>query len=115
MPTPRSLTKIVLREAYKAIRAGYTTWALARTESGECCFVNDHRAVVWSLTGALQLGEIRCAEAHGGGRSWHAYSEPVGLIQREMPSEYRANILKWGDSLTQQQALAVIQRAGSEV
>lgn len=115
MPTPRSLVKLVLRESYRAVRAGYTTGALARTESGEPCFVNDITAVTWSLTGALQLGELHCAKTHGGGRSWYAYSEAVGLIQRDIPTEYRGNILRFGDAINQTQALAIIQRAGAEV
>jgi len=115
MPTPRSLVKLVLREAYRAIRAGYTTGALARTESGEPYFVNDIAAVTWSLTGALQRGELHCAKTHGGGRSWYAYSEAVGLIQRDIPTEYRGNILRFGDAINQTQALAIIQRAGTEV
>lgn len=115
MPTPRSLVKLVLREAYRAVRAGYTTGALARTESGEPCFVNDSRAVVWSLTGALQRGELRTAARHGDGAAWGAYSEACEILQRTIPRGFNRNILRWGDSMTQAQALAVIQQAGSEV
>jgi hypothetical protein len=39
----------------------------------------------------------------------------VGLIQRDIPTEYRGNILRFGDAINQTQALAIIQRAGTEV
>ena len=115
MPTPRSLVKLVLREAYRAIRAGYTTKTLARRENGEQCFVNDVTAVAWSLAGALQLGELHCAARHGAGKAWGAYSGACELIQANVPSVFNRNILRFGDAINQTQALAIIQRAGAEV
>ena len=112
--TPRALVKDVLRVAYKAIRAGYTTKALARRENGDQCFVNDGGAVAWSLVGALQLGELRVAERHGAGRAWVAYSAACEILQGIIPADFNGNILKWGDTITMAQALDVVQRAAGE-
>lgn len=112
--TPRALVKDVLRVAYKAIRAGYTTKALARRENGDQCFVNDGGAVAWSLVGALQLGELRVAERHGAGRAWVAYSTACEILQGIIPADFNGNILKWGGTITQAQALDVVQRAAGE-
>lgn len=112
--TPRALVKDVLRTAYKAVRAGFTTKALARMENGEQCFVNDNRAITWSLVGALQFGELRLAERHGAERAWVAYSTACEIISRQIPGDFNGNILRWGDTISQTQALEVIQRAAGE-
>ena len=113
--TPRALVKDLLRTAYKSLRAGFPTRALARMENGEQCFVNDSRAITWSIVGALQFGELRVAERHGAGRAWVAYSTACEIISRQIPGDFNGNILRWGDTISQAQALAIIQRAGAEV
>lgn len=114
-PTAKQFAKELLLVAKSYLQRGWCTRALAQRANGSDCFVNDTLAVKWSLTGALQRGELHCAKTHGGGRSWYAYSEAVGLIQRDIPTEYRGNILRFGDAINQTQALAIIQRAGTEV
>lgn len=112
--TPRSLVKSVLREAYRAIRTGYTTKALVRRENGDPCFVTDPHAVAWSLAGAMQLGESRIASKHGAGPAWGAYSDACELIQREIPAAFNRNLLRWGDQASAEQALKILEQAGRE-
>ena len=115
--TSRTACKSLLRTAYRAIQRGFTAGSLARTPDGMPCFVNDSTAASWSLYGALQLGELHVAKAHGAGVAWDAFSTACDLVQAGIAGEYRRNLLRYNDApgRTQTEVLALLERAGREV